>query len=256
MAGRGEERTHTGRGVLEKIRPIVDVSIRHHLLHSLSRMHLLFDLDGTLTNPFLGITNCIRHALEQMGCNPPPAQDLTWCIGPPLKESFHGLLNTEDPRHAEKAVAHYRERFGSVGLFENEVYPGVRECLETLTSNDYRLSVATSKPHVYAKRILEHFELAHFFQSIDGSELDGTRTHKGELLDFILKRDNLDAASTLMIGDRKHDMIGAQENSVTPLGVLWGYGSREELESNGASTVVESPHHLSAAIEEHRTGGL
>lgn len=213
-------------------------------------MHFLFDLDGTLTNPFLGITNCIRHALENLGHDPPPAEDLRWCIGPPLKESFFTLLDTDDPALAEEALVLYRERFGEVGLFENEVYPGIHDCLFTLSEMGHSLSVATSKPHVYAKRILEHFELDGFFPSIDGSELDGTRTDKTELLGFIIEKLSLDPANTIMIGDRKHDIKGALNNGVFPIGVLWGYGTSEELRNAGATVLSNSHSQLVTDIEK------
>lgn len=211
-------------------------------------MHLLFDLDGTLTNPFLGITNCIQYSLEKLGRTPPSPDDLRWCIGPPLRESFFSLLETDDPALADEGVALYRERFGDVGLFENEVYPGIPECLDTLQAAGYGMSVATSKPQVYAKRIVEHFELSHFFSSIDGAELDGTRTEKPKLLSYILDRYGYDRSEIVMIGDRRHDVEGAIANGVYPVSVLWGYGSHEELEEAGATTFAESPGQLAKLI--------
>ena len=141
-------------------------------------MHLLFDLDGTLTDPFLGITRCIQHALTVLDRIAPPADDLRWCIGPPLHDSFLSLLHTTDQQLASEAVEIYRERFGTVGLFENDLYPGVANCLRELSLQGHSLSVATSKPTVFARKIIDHFELTEYFRAVDGSELDGTRCNK------------------------------------------------------------------------------
>lgn len=211
-------------------------------------MRLLFDLDGTLTDPFVGITNCIRHALIELKQEAPPAEDLRWCIGPPLHKSFLTLMNKSDDKLASRALQLYRERFGTVGLFENELYPGIIDCLQTLSRQGHTLSVATSKPTVFASRIIEHFELKQFFHAIDGSELDGTSGDKTRLIAHILERDQLHPNEVLMIGDRKHDMIGAANNKARGLGALWGYGSKEELKSAGASKLVASPGHLPEAI--------
>jgi phosphoglycolate phosphatase len=141
-------------------------------------MNLLFDLDGTLTDPFTGITKCISYALNMLDRKLPPGESLRWCIGPPLKDSFAKLLASDDDALTERAVAFYRERFGTVGLFENEVYDGIPEVLEALQKNGHTLYVATSKPVVYAKRIIDHFGLHRYFKWIFGSELDGTRSDK------------------------------------------------------------------------------
>ncbi len=150
-------------------------------------MNLLFDLDGTLTNPFQGITKCISYALEKMGNPSPPREELIWCIGPPLKYSFAKLLRTDNKDLVEKALAFYRERFGTVGLFENEVYEGIPEALETLQAKGHRLYLATSKPRVYAERIMDHFGLTRYFNHIYGAELDGTRNDKTSLISYILQ---------------------------------------------------------------------
>lgn len=213
-----------------------------------SSMHLLFDLDGTLTNPFLGITNCISYALEKLGRTPPPAESLRWCIGPPLKESFFALLDTDDPEFAEEGVALYRERFGSIGLFENEVFSGIPECLERLRNAGFDMSVATSKPEVYATQIVEHFGLMDFFFSVDGAELNGNRTEKPILLSHIIERDGLVPEETIMIGDRKHDVEGALANGVHPMSVLWGFGTEEELKKAGTKYLVRTPEELVNSI--------
>lgn len=211
-------------------------------------MHLLFDLDGTLTDPFPGITGCIQHALVGLGRPRPSAESLRWCIGPPLRESFATLLGPENAHRADAALAKYRERFGSVGLFENEPYPEIKHALAKLHQCGHSLRVATSKPTVFAERIVEHFGLKQYFHSIDGSELDGARSDKAILIAHILKRDAIRPGDAVMIGDREHDMIGARQNGVAGLGVLWGYGSREELEGAGAYACAAAPSDLVALI--------
>ncbi|MEM1199597.1 MAG: HAD family hydrolase [Pseudomonadota bacterium] len=206
---------------------------------------ICFDLDGTLTDPKEGIIGCIRYALERLGAPQPDSdEELTWCIGPPLLGSFEQLVGDKAP----EALALYRERFGDVGLFENAVYPGIRNVLEALKGEDRRLFVATSKPTVYATRILEHFELNGFFEHIYGSELDGTRADKTELLAWVLSRSELDASATVMIGDRRHDVIGARNNGLDAIGVLYGYGSSEELSEAGARVLCEAPEDLLAQL--------
>jgi phosphoglycolate phosphatase len=207
-------------------------------------MKLLFDLDGTLTDPFVGITESIRAALVGLGRPAPPAESLGWCIGPPLKASLMHLLATEDEALAEAALALYRKRFGVVGLFENRVYPGIPEALETLKIEGHTLYVATSKPKVFAARILEHFALGPYFDAVYGSELDGTLSEKGDLIAHILSKEAVVATEAVMIGDRRHDMAGALRNGVRPFGVLWGYGSRAELEGAGAIRCLGSPAEL------------
>ncbi len=202
---------------------------------------ICFDLDGTLTDPKEGIIGCIRYALEKLGAPQPGGDDeLTWCIGPPLLGSFEQLVGDRAP----EVLALYRERFGEVGLFENAVYPGIRGVLQALKDEDRRLFVATSKPTVYATRILEHFELHGFFEQIYGSELDGTRADKTDLLAWVLDRSQLEAPSTVMIGDRRHDVTGAHNNGMSVIGVLYGYGSEDELLDAGAQTLCAQPAEL------------
>jgi phosphoglycolate phosphatase len=207
-------------------------------------MNLLFDLDGTLTDPFAGITESILYALNRLGRQKPKRESLGWCIGPPLKESFKKLLGCDDEKMAEVALGHYRERFGSVGLFENEVYKGIPEALGALQADDFTLYVATSKPRVFAKRIVAHFGLEGYFNEIYGSELDGTRSDKASLLAHILETEVIEASQTAMIGDREHDMIGAKENGLSGVGVLWGYGTQAELERSGAGACIRHPSDL------------
>ncbi len=192
--------------------------------------HILIDLDGTLTDPKLGIHTSIRYAMDKLGRPLAPELDIDWTIGPPLKASLMKLLDTEDHDLGEQALLAYRERFSVIGLFENEVYPTVAETLEALKQRDYQLFVATAKPTVYAKRILEHFQLAEFFNEIYGSELTGERTNKGELIEYIVQQEALKPAHCLMIGDREYDILGARKNGIEAIAVEYGYGSQAELD--------------------------
>ena len=207
---------------------------------------LLFDLDGTLTDPREGITRCIAHALERLGLEPPPLDALTFAIGPPLRGSFAQLLETRDRARIEQAVAHYRERFADVGLFENALYPGIVEALGAL--GDARLFVATSKPQVYAERIVRHFGLDAHFLAVHGCELDGTREDKRDLLDHLMAERGVRPGEAVMIGDRGADMRAARHHGIAALGVRWGYGSDAELLDAGAQALCEAPPQLSRAL--------
>jgi phosphoglycolate phosphatase len=201
---------------------------------------IYFDLDGTLTDPKPGITRSIQYALQKLDHPTMPTEDeLTWCIGPPLRASFVRLLGAETS--ADLAVTYYRERFSDVGLYENGVYDGIGEVLTSLCASGHRLFVATSKPHVFAERIIDHFGLRDHFEHVFGSELDGTRVDKSHLLEYALKQASVDPAKTLMIGDRSHDMVGAKNNGMKGIGVLYGYGSRDELLEAGAHHVCVTP---------------
>jgi phosphoglycolate phosphatase len=208
---------------------------------------IFFDLDGTLTDPKLGITRSIQYALQRLD-HPtiPTADELTWCIGPPLRTSFVQLLGGEHA--ADRAVALYRERFSDIGLYENGVYDGIDEVLTSLGASGHRLFVATSKAHVFADRIIDHFGLRRHFEGVFGAELDGTRVDKSDLLGYALKQASADPARTLMIGDRSHDMIGAKNNGINGIGVLYGYGSRDELLQAGARHVCATPAAILACI--------
>jgi phosphoglycolate phosphatase len=206
--------------------------------------NLLFDLDGTLTEPKTGITRCIQYALTGMGCDAPDEADLVHFIGPPLSQTFGHLLATTDERTITQAVMLYRERFAEIGMYENEVYAGMEETLSSLVYAGHRLYLATSKPHFFAAKILHHFGLARYFQAIHGAELDGTRQEKADLIAYILHCENLAAAETAMIGDRKHDILGARANGVTAIGVLWGYGSAAELADANATYLAQDQAEL------------
>ncbi len=213
-------------------------------------MNILFDLDGTLTNPREGIIACIKHGLSTLGEPAPPDSELEGFIGPPLRDSFSKLLSGDGAR-TEMAVQAYRDRFASVGMFENTVYEGIPDALESLRAQGARLYVATSKPHVFAEQILEHFELTRYFQAIFGSELNGTRADKEVLISHVLASARLRPADTIMVGDREHDVRGARRNRVLPIGVLWGYGSRKELMGAGAEQLLEQPRDLGRLSSTH-----
>lgn len=202
---------------------------------------ILFDLDGTLIDPKSGITRCIQYALSKLGYIPPDAEQLCWCIGPPLRHSFAELLQTSDQSLIEQAVLFYRDRYSTVGLFENTIYPEIPEILSSIRAAGDRTFIATSKPYIYANRILDYFSLSSLFDQVYGSELDGTRSNKGDLIHYILNTEQIPPAAAIMIGDRKHDMIGATQNRVCAIGVTYGYGNREELENHGASAIAEAP---------------
>jgi phosphoglycolate phosphatase len=207
----------------------------------MKKPNLLFDLDGTLTDSCPGIVACIRHALRAMEFTYREDDDLRWCLGPPLHRSFAKILGTEDSATVMKAVHLYRERFTQKGMFENEVYPDIRNTLESLSQAGHGLFVATSKPRIYAEKILRHFELERFFKHIYGSELDGTLSDKPALIAHVLRSEGLEAHDSYMFGDREHDALGARLNGVTAVGVLWGYGSREELTKAQVAFLLEKP---------------
>ena len=208
---------------------------------------LLFDLDGTLTDPREGITRSIAHALERMGLAPPPLEQLTFAIGPPLRGSLGRLLASDDGARIEQALAHYRERFADVGLFENAPYPGIAESLQAL-GREARLFVATSKPQVYAERIVRHFGLHVHFVAVHGCELDGTREDKRDLLEHLMAVHGVSPGDAVMIGDRGADMRAGRHHGMRTLGVRWGYGSDEELREAGAHALCDSPAELGAAL--------
>lgn len=204
-------------------------------------MNLLFDLDGTLTDPRQGIFACFKYALEALHFDSPTDRELEGFIGPPLHESFARLFGPNNQAMVKHAVALYRERFATKGMFENSVYPGIVEALAQLSDRGAWLSVATVKPAVFAERIVEHFGLGRFFRGVYGSELDGTNSDKRDLLAHLVKSESLSPTDTIMIGDRAHDIVAGKANGILPIGVLWGYGSREELVSAGADWLCAEP---------------
>ena len=190
---------------------------------------ILFDQDGTLTDPQVGITKSVQYALRHMGIIEPDLKKLIPFIGPPLAESFR-VFYEMDEKQAWKSVQYYREYFSETGIFENEVYPGIPELLSKLRQEGRILGVATSKPEVFARRILEHFSLAVFFRGVVGSNLDGSMVEKGEVVACALKKmQPVDLKSVVMVGDREHDIFGARKNAIDSIAVGYGYGSEEEL---------------------------
>jgi phosphoglycolate phosphatase len=205
---------------------------------------LLFDLDGTLTDPKPGITGCIRFALDQLGVSCPADDVLVTFIGPPLRGTFAMLLDTLETARIEEAMGFYRQRFADTGLYENVVYDGVPDMLEQAGSLAAAAYVATSKPAVYAERIVNHFGLSRHFRKVYGPELDGRREDKAELLAWLLASEGVKPQAAVMIGDREADVRAAKANGLRSIGVLWGYGSEQELLDAGADVVCRTPSDL------------
>lgn len=195
-------------------------------------MDVLVDLDGTLVDPAAGIIASFRSGLAHVGIAAPPAPDLAWVIGPPLRRSFPMAGVGE---HAvEAALAAYRTTYRGGAMFDATPYPGVDGALSALTAAGHRLFVATSKPHAFARPIIDHFGLARHFTGVYGPELDGTLDDKADLVAHIVSRERLDPRRAVMLGDRKYDCLGAGRSGIPTIGVLWGYGSRAELTEAGA----------------------
>ncbi len=210
--------------------------------------YVLFDLDGTLTDPFEGITNSVAYSLKSYGIEIADKKELACFIGPPLYESFEKYYGFSKEKAIE-AVEKYREYFSVTGLFENEVYVGAKELLKELNAKGFKVVLATSKPEVFAKRILDHFNLSGYFTEIVGSLLSGERVKKGDVIkEALLRLDNPNKESVVMIGDRSHDIIGAKENDVFGVGVLYGYGNIEELNSAGADFIVRDIDELKEVL--------
>lgn len=210
----------------------------------------LFDLDGTLTDPGIGITNSVAYALAQYGIQAEDRTVLYPFIGPPLRESFMKFYGFSEEK-AEEAVWKYREYFSDKGLFENEVYPGIKEMLGGLKNAGARLLVATSKPTGYSKQILDHFELSEYFEDIQGSTMDGSREKKADVIAYLLNVNHIqEKEEVIMIGDRRQDIDGAKENGLDSCGVLYGYGSRDELEEAQADYIAENVEELGKILAE------
>ena len=209
--------------------------------------NVLFDLDGTLTDPREGITRSIQYSLSKMGIDEPDLRKLEHFIGPPLLQAFMEFYGFSEAQ-AWEAVGFYRERFSVTGLYENRVFDGVTPLLEALVGQGRQLYIATSKPQIYAREIARHFDFAKHFKVIYGSELDGTRTNKVELIAHLMAEQGLDPAQTVMIGDRKHDLIGASENGLDAAAVGYGFGSFEELNSHAPTYHFETLDELHQAF--------
>lgn len=215
------------------------------------KKYILFDLDGTLTDPALGITNSIMYALHKMGREIPPRESLYCFIGPPLIPAFTDFLGmTED--EARIALGYYREYFAERGLFENTPYDGIANVLAELKSRGYRLAVATSKPEVFAARIAERFGLAKYFDFICGATLDETRTKKADVIEYATGLLGASSDECIMIGDRHHDIDGARALGMKSIGVLWDYGSRDELTEAGADAIADTVADVCGLVEKIR----
>lgn len=201
---------------------------------------VLFDLDGTLTDPGIGITNSVAYALKKYGIEVSDRETLYEFIGPPLHESFEKIYGFSKEQ-SKQAVNYYREYYKDKGIYENYVYDGIETLLKNLKAAGKMLLVATSKPEVYSKQILEHFNLAHYFSFIAGSNLDGTRTRKSEVINYALSSIKCsDFSQAVMIGDREHDIIGAEKIGIDSIGVLFGYGNYDELAAARATYIAGS----------------
>jgi phosphoglycolate phosphatase len=209
---------------------------------------VLLDLDGTLIDSRPGIAASTLATLRALGHSPDEAFDITPFIGPPLEDVLRALLRTYDDNRLDEAVLAYRQHYGDSGFLGSELYPGIGEALEAMRQAGLRIYMATSKREVFARRIAEHLNLAKYFDGIYGSVPGGKLDHKPELLAQILSEQNLVASDTLMVGDRRHDIVGAHAVRMRGLGVLWGYGSRDELETAGADRVVERTADLARTV--------
>ena len=210
--------------------------------------YILFDLDGTLTNPKEGITKCVQYALRHFGIER-ECDELISFIGPPLKEQFmqYASLSEED---GIKAVEIYRERFAPIGLFENELYDGIIPMLEELKKQGKVLSLATSKPTVFAEKIVEKYGIMPYLSCLVGSELDGRNTDKAKVIELVMQKLGATKENTIMVGDREHDVIGALKNDIECVGVSYGYAAEGELEKSGVMTVADSPYELLKILSE------
>ncbi|HEL1734316.1 TPA: HAD family hydrolase [Streptococcus suis] len=204
---------------------------------------ILFDLDGTLTDSGQGILNSVAYALEKMGIEEPDTANLNRFIGPPLYESFSRFyqLNPED---TQSAVDAFRVYFKEKGMFENQLYPGIIPLLEELRTAGKTLVIATSKPEIFAKQILEHFGIAHYFDVIAGASLDSSRISKADVISYAINQLEAFLNNAVMIGDREHDIEGARMHQLPAIGVLYGYGNKQEFEKAGATMIVETVQDL------------
>lgn len=198
---------------------------------------ILFDLDGTLTDPMIGITKSVQYALKKYGIIEADLWNLTKFIGPPLKESFMEFYGFSE-EEGQKAVEYYREYYAPVGIYENQVYEGLEEMLAALKEKGLSLCVATSKPERFAKMILKHFHLDSYFDLIGGALMDG-RTDKAEVISYVLDQLDTKKEKVVMVGDREHDILGAKKNGLDSIGVLFGYGNEEELKEAGADWIAK-----------------
>lgn len=208
---------------------------------------ILFDLDGTLTDPGLGITNSVAYALKRYGIEVQDRKSLYSFIGPPLSDSFMKYYGFSEEK-AMEAIGVYREYFRDKGLYENEVYEGIRELLEKIKDSGRKIVLATSKPEEFSVRILEHFDLMKYFDVVAGASMDEKRNKKGDVIKYAMEKGGFTAEKAIMIGDREHDVFGAKENGLPSIGVLYGYGSEDELRSAGADYIAKAVEDIYALL--------
>ena len=208
---------------------------------------VLFDLDGTLTDSGEGIINCAIFAMEKLGVPVPPREKMGVFVGPPLWDTFRDFGVPSN--RLDEAVDIFRSRYVPIGKFENTPYPGIREVLEALRNQGRKLYVATSKPEVTAREILDHFDLSRYFTEICGATIDKSRSAKEEVIAYLLSLDGCQENS-VMVGDTAFDVIGAAAHGIPTIGAAWGYGKTEDMVSAGAAAIAQSPEDLLRIIEE------
>lgn len=217
---------------------------------------VIFDLDGTITDSAPGIINAIRYAVKKKGLTEPSEEVLRSFVGPPLREQFQAVFGLSF-EEGNEMVSLYREYYGDRGIFENRVYDGVLKMLETLRDAGLKVAIATSKPEKYAKRIAEHFGFGRYFDFIGGACMDGTRTVKHEVIEYVLAACGISEEErdrTVMVGDRRHDILGAKESALHSIGVLYGYGGREELAEAGAEELAKTAQEAADIILREKDG--
>ena len=211
--------------------------------------HFLFDLDGTITDPKVGITKSVAYALRQFGIEIEDLDSLCTFIGPPLKESFQHFFNFSEEQSKE-AVLKYREYYTPYGIYENYLYEGMEHLFKSIVNHGGRIIMATSKPEIFALQIAKHFHIDQYFDYIAGSDINLSRDKKGEVIAYALQKMDISPESTIMIGDRMHDIIGAKENKLSSVGALYGYGDRTEMEEAQADYIVNSVDELEKLLLE------
>ncbi|MGN0158905.1 MAG: HAD family hydrolase [Brotaphodocola sp.] len=215
----------------------------------MNKKYILFDLDGTLTDSREGIINSVIYALQGFGIEVENQESLLPFIGPPLLDSFQKYYGF-DRSQAQEGLKRYRQYFSETGIFENQVYDGIENLLKELNHRAYKLLLATSKPEIYAKRIMDHFGLSPYFAFIGGASMDESRINKADVIRYVLKENHIaDLSEVVMVGDRCHDVEGAKQNGLEVIGVLYGYGSLEELQSAGADCIAETPMDVLRVLE-------
>ena len=206
--------------------------------------NIIFDLDGTIIDPLEGITKSIQYAMEKLGKKALSTNELLFCIGPPLYETFPKLFGRDDKEFIWHAVDVYREYYNVKGIYQHELYDGIVDTLQQLRAKGCKLFIATSKPRIMADKIAEYRRIKNCFDGIYGCELDGTRSDKGELISYLLETEKIQQNESIMIGDRKYDIIGGIKNKLMTCGVSYGYGSVEELKNAKADFIISKPEEL------------